>query len=67
MSNWLPNDGVVRITKKKRFKAQKRRLSEMGIRFTEAYDGEPLVPVNFSDPAARGKQNRNVSNWELHR
>lgn len=63
MSRWLSREDVQRITKRKKFAAQRRRLDELGIRFRQAADGEPLVPEDAVDGAQ--PKARNTARWHL--
>jgi hypothetical protein len=69
VSQWLARADVIRLTKKSKYGAQKRALAAKEIKFEEAVDGEPLVPVDYANPvspAARAKR-KVEPNWELHR
>lgn len=59
----MPAETVRRITKRKRYAAQRRRLDALGIRYLPAADGEPLVrPEALDGKPARA---RNGPRWHL--
>lgn len=61
---FLPAEAVARLTKRKRFGAQRRALDAMGIRYTPAADGEPLV--RQADLDGKPKPARNSGpRWHL--
>lgn len=64
---FLPAADVVRLTGgRERFSAQRRALDRMGIRYTVAANGEPLVRVDALDGKPRAAQ-RSGPRWELIR
>lgn len=53
---FLTADEVYRLTKRQKFAAQRRALDELGIRYTQAVDGEPLVrPSDLDGTAPKGR------------
>ena len=53
---------VVRLTKRERYSAQRRALDRLGVRYTVAADGEPLVSEVAIDGAGRAAHPR-VPKW----
>lgn len=64
MSAFLPADAVRRLTKKRQFGAQRRALDRLGIPYTPADDGEPLVREADLDGKAKPARNRGPR-WDL--
>lgn len=62
--SYLPQDDIVRITKKVRFSAQRRALDRLGYKYTTAADGEPLVRADALDGKAGPARNRGPR-WDL--
>ena len=60
---FLPRDAVERMTKRRRFKAMRRALDRLGIRYTPAADGEPLVREDALDGKRRTERNSGPR-WE---
>lgn len=58
---FLTRADVERLTGKKRFSAQRRALAELGIRYTTAATGEPLVRPEALDKKTRSREPR----WEM--
>lgn len=58
MSAFLTADDVARLTARKKFSAQRRKLDELGIRYTEAANGAPLVRPADLDASRAGARNR---------
>lgn len=62
---FLPPADVVRLTGgRTRYSAQRRALDRMGIRYTVAANGEPLVRADALDAKPRAAQ-RSGPRWEL--
>jgi hypothetical protein len=57
MSRYESLADVRRFTKRYRFKTIAEKLRERGIQFTEAADGEPLVPLGALDGKPRSARN----------
>lgn len=54
---FLPRADLIRLTGRKRFSAQRRALDALGIRYTLAATGEPLVREDqIASPGTGGKQ-----------
>lgn len=60
---WLPRDAIERLTGKVKFKAMRRVLDGLGIRYTLAGTGEPLVRQDWLDATPKDARNRGP-NWE---
>lgn len=53
---FLSGAEVIRLTGKLRYSAQRRALNKLGIRYTTAATGEPLVRLEALDPPnSRGR------------
>lgn len=61
---FLPRADVQRLTGKVKFSAQRRALDELGIRYTQAATGEPLVRPEALDGKGKAARNRGPR-WEL--
>jgi len=61
---FLPQSDVVRLTKKRRFRAQCRALERLGYTYTLADDGEPLVRADALDGQGKAARNRGPR-WDL--
>jgi hypothetical protein len=59
---FLPSEAVQRLTGRKRYKAQRKALDRLGIRYTQAATGEPLVRDEALD--ARPVRGRNAIRWD---
>lgn len=57
MQAFLSRDDVRRLTKRTYFAAQRRALERLGIRYTTAADGEPLVNVEALDVSQARRRN----------
>lgn len=55
---WLPRAAVERLTGKVKFKAMARVLDGLGIRYTLAGTGEPLVREDWLDAKPKGANHR---------
>jgi hypothetical protein len=55
---FLSVDEVVRLTGKLRYSAQRRALNRLGIRYTTAATGEPLVRIEALDPSGSKARNK---------
>lgn len=58
MSAFLTADELHRLTGKRRYKAQCRMLVVLGVRFTKAASGEPIVRVDAVDEAGKPAHRR---------
>lgn len=63
MSSFLTRADVERITGKVKFSAMRRVLQALGIRYTLAGTGEPLVRQDWLDATTKDARNRGP-NWE---
>lgn len=63
MSDWLSNDDIITMTAAKRFTAQRKRLSDMGIPFMQAWNGRPLVQRDTIGQRTRMPRTH-TPNWE---
>lgn len=61
---FLARSDVERITKRVRYSAQRRQLDAMGIKYRQAADGEPLVPLDALDAKAKPARNSGPR-WNL--
>lgn len=63
---WLTPDELYRLTRKKRFSAQRKVLEQSGIPFRVAPNGEPLVREDFDrlDGSGKPARNRKGLNWD---
>ncbi len=64
MSAFLSPADLVRLTRRKRPGAQRRRLDELGIRYIPSAAGEPLVRPEWLDERGRPAQ-RSRHRWDL--
>lgn len=63
MSDWLSHEDIITMTAAKRFTAQRKRLSEMGVPFLQAWNGRPLVQRDTIGYRARTPR-KHTPNWE---
>ena len=61
---FLTSADVIRLTGKQRFSAQRRALDALGITYTVALTGEPLVREGDLDAAPEKRRNRGPR-WDL--
>lgn len=55
---FLTPDDVARLTGRKRFSAQRRALDALGIRYTRAATGEPLVRADALEGGRKRREPR---------
>lgn len=60
---WLTPADLYRMTKRRRYAAQRRALDRLGVPYTAAADGEPLVRTDTLDAYRRPARNRGPR-WE---
>jgi hypothetical protein len=61
---FLSRADIARLTGKRRFSAQRRALDEMGVRYTIAATGEPLVREAALDRSGISGRNSNIPRWD---
>ena len=65
MAAFLTADEIHRVTGKRRFKAQRRALDRLGIRYAVAASGEPIVRPDAVDDQGRPAQSpRSGHRWD---
>jgi Domain of unknown function (DUF4224) len=63
-SVYVSPDDIFRITKRRRYRAQRAQLDRLGIRYRNAANGEPLVLESDLDPSTRKTANVGPR-WDL--
>ena len=61
---FLTREAVWRLTKRKQFAAQRRALDRLGIRYTAASDGEPLVRADYDLDDGRRRARNLGPRWD---
>jgi hypothetical protein len=61
---FLTPQDVIRLTGRRKYKAQQKKLRQLGIRFQPAANGEPLILKEWLDEGGKAARNRGPR-WDL--